>query len=113
MNDTEHQPDSLCTSIVTLIGLDVHAKQITFVESGGGSPKPARRCTESEMLALVQRAVQRGEKVYTCYEAGCFGYVLHRKLSQLGAINYVVMPQDWDERNERVKNDKRDARELW
>jgi len=113
MTNTEHLLDPLRRDQISLFGLDVHAKQITFVDSGAGSPKPARRCTESELLAMVQRAIARGEKVYTCYEAGCFGYVLHRKLSALGATNYVVMPQDWDERKERIKNDKRDARELW
>ncbi len=34
----------------------------------------------------------------TCYEAGAFGVHLHRRLEELGIKNYVVQPQDWDER---------------
>jgi transposase len=37
---------------------------------------------------------------------------LHRTLSALGVINYVVAPQRWDTSGRRVKTDKRDAREL-
>ena len=48
----------------------------------------------------------------SCYEAGCFGYVLHRKLEALGIENLVVRPRNWDEYGKRVKTDKRDAREL-
>ena len=112
-NNAEHLSNTPRPAKTTLLGLDVHAKQITLARSDGSAPKPAQRCTESEVLALVERNIAGGEKVYTCYEAGCFGYVLHRKLSALGATNYVVVPQNWDERHERMKNDKRDARELW
>jgi len=31
-----------------------------------------------------------------CYEAGPFGYSLHRKLTALGVTNFVVRPRDWD-----------------
>ena len=45
----------------------------------------------------------------TCYEAGAFGFHLHRRLEELGIKNYVVQPQDWDERGKGVKNDRLDA----
>ena len=50
--------------------------------------------------------------MYSCYEAGPFGYSLHRRLTALGVINYVVRPRDWDEYGKKVKTDKRDAKEL-
>ena len=113
MKNTEHHTDILRPRKINVLGLDVHAKQIVLVAGSDGRAKPAQSRSESEVLALVQRAIGSGEKVYSCYEAGCFGYVLHRKLTALGAVNYVIMPQDWDQRHERRKNDKRDARELW
>jgi transposase len=113
MQNTEHQSDTPRPSKVTVLGLDVHAKEIVLVEGSDGRAKAAQRRSEADLFALVGRAIGRGEQVYSCYEAGCFGYGLHRKLTALGAVNYVIMPQDWDQRHERRKNDQRDARELW
>jgi transposase len=48
-------------------------------------------------------------EVHSCYEAGPFGYGLHRQLIQLGIHNVVVRPQNWDELGRRVKTDKTDA----
>jgi hypothetical protein len=48
----------------------------------------------------------------TCYEAGPFGYGLHRELTALGTTNYVIRPRDWDEYGQKVKTDRRDARRL-
>jgi transposase len=60
----------------------------------------------------VAKQITLAEKVFTCYEAGPFGYSLHRKLEQMGAANYVVRPRDWDEYGQQVKTDKRDAKQL-
>jgi len=95
------------------LGLDVHAAQITVCRQlDGALPQPAHRRSQDELLALVQVHLARGEKVYTCYEAGPCGYGLHRALEAVGAINYVVAPQLWDLSGRRVKTDQRDAREL-
>jgi transposase len=50
--------------------------------------------------------------VHSCYEAGPFGYVLHRRLTALGVHNLVVRPRDWSTYGERVKTDSRDAAAL-
>jgi transposase len=47
--------------------------------------------------------------VVTCYEAGPFGYGLHRHLTALGATNYVIRPRNWDDQHTRVKTDRTDA----
>ena len=47
-----------------------------------------------------------------CYEAGPFGYGLHRQLEALGIKNLVVCPRNWDEGATGVKTDKSDARAL-
>jgi transposase len=64
------------------------------------------------LLCFVARQQRLAREVYTCYEAGAFGYYLHRKLTALGVTNYVVQPQDWDERGKGVKNDRLDALAL-
>jgi transposase len=50
--------------------------------------------------------------VVTRYEAGAFGFHQHRRFDELGTKNYVVQPQDWDERGKGVKNDRLDAAAL-
>ena len=95
------------------LGLDVHAEQITVVrQTDGLLPQPARRMTMKQLLVLVQKLIAGGAQVVCCYEAGPCGYGLHRQLLALGASNYVVVPQRWDQQGKRVKTDARDAREL-
>jgi len=101
------------TAVTVKLGLDVHAGQITVCRQDGGQvPKPAQRKGWPEFLLWVGALVKSGVRVVSCYEAGPCGYGLHRQLEALGIINYVVVPQRWDEQNKRVKTDARDAREL-
>ena len=64
------------------------------------------------LLRFVAKQQCLAREVYTCYEAGAFGYHLHRRLTAKGVTNYVVQPQDWDERGKGVKNDRLDALAL-
>jgi transposase len=91
------------------LGLDVHARQITVVRQIDRSlPQPAQRFSEEDLLAWVQKMMDLGATVISCYEAGCMGYVLDRKLTAIGALNLVVTPQVLS----KLKTDKIDAREL-
>jgi hypothetical protein len=54
----------------------------------------------------------QAERVHSCYEAGPFGYVLHRRPVSMGVRNLVVRPRDWSTYGERVKTDDRDAGAL-
>jgi transposase len=63
-------------------------------------------------MLWAKQQLELGEKVYTCYEAGPFGYGLHRDLEGLGVKNVVVRPQNWDELGKGVKTDKTDALAL-
>jgi transposase len=95
------------------VGLDVHAAQITVCRQIDGSlPQPAQKMSWVKCVGWIQQQAQGGAKIYSCYEAGPCGYGLHRTLTALGVINYVVAPQRWDERGKRVKTDRRDAREM-
>ena len=64
------------------------------------------------LLRFVAKQQELAGEVHTCYEAGAFGYYLHRKLEALGVSNLVVQPQDWDERGKGVKTDTIDALAL-
>jgi hypothetical protein len=95
------------------LGIDVHLDRYVVVRTlDGGTPQPPQRFGPPEFLLWVAKQITLAEKVFTCYEAGPFGYSLHRKLEQMGAANYVVRPRDWDEYGQQVKTDKRDAKQL-
>jgi transposase len=95
------------------LGIDVHLDRYVVVRIlDGGTPQPPQRFGPSEFLLWVAKQITLAEKVFTCYEAGPFGYGLHRKLEQMAAVNYVVRPRDWDEYGQKVKTDKRDAKQL-
>lgn len=95
------------------LGLDVHADRYVVVRQiDGNTPQPAQTFTPAAFLDWGKSQFALAERVYTCYEAGPFGYGLHRDLTALGATNYVVRPRDWDEYGQKVKTDRRDARQL-
>src|SRR5882672_11831260 len=95
------------------LGIDVHLDRYVVVRIiDGGTPQPPQRFESAEFLLWVAKQITLAEKVFTCYEAGPFGYSLHRKLEKMGVGNYVVRPRDWDEYGKRVKTDKRDAQQL-
>jgi transposase len=95
------------------LGVVVHLDRYVVVRVvEGGTPQPPQRFGPPEFLLWVAKQITLAEKVFTCYEAGPFGYSLHRKLEKLGTTNYVVRPRDWDEYGKKVKTDKRDAQQL-
>ena len=95
------------------LGLDVHASSIVVVRQiDAQAPQPAQRFSPEQFPAFVRRQVARAEAVHSCYEAGPFGYVLHRQLEALGVHNLVVRPRDWSTYGERVKTDRGDAAAL-
>ena len=94
-------------------GLDVHAAQITVCRQiEGRMPQPSQKFSWADCVAWIGEHPGAGAIVHSCSEAGPCGYGLHRQLTALGVHSLVVAPQRWDERNRRVKTDRRDAREL-
>lgn len=100
--------------ILTLkLGLDVHADSIVVVRIVENSaPQPAQKFTPEKFLEWIKGQVRKAGEVHSCYEAGPFGYVLHRELCRLGVKNVVVQPVCLDEQHRGVNHDKSDAREL-
>ena len=73
------------------LGIDVHADRYVVVRQiDGNTPQPAQTFPPAAFLAWVQTQFALAARVHTCYEAGPFGYGLHRTLTALGATNYVI-----------------------
>lgn len=98
---------------VIKLGIDVHLDRYVVVRQiDGGAPQPPQRFSPSQFLEWAKKQTALAKQVYSCYEAGPFGYSLHRKLAEFGLTNYVVRPRDWDEYGKKVKTDKRDAKAM-
>jgi transposase len=115
-NTNTHLTNTTKTSVKAQcikLGLDVHADSYRVVRQvDNATPQPAQKFTPQKFLLWVKQQLEQAEKVYTCYEAGPFGYGLHRELEGLGIRNVVVRPQNWDELGKGVKTDKTDALAL-
>jgi transposase len=74
--------------------------------------QPPQRFSEEGFIGFVHRQLAQADSIHSCYEAGPFGYVLHRRLVAMGVRNLVVRPRDWSTYGERVKTDGRDAGAL-
>ena len=95
------------------LGVDVHWRQQVVVRQiDGASPQPPQRFTPEEFVAWAKKQTQLADEVHCCYEAGPFGFVLHKRLVALGVKNLVVRPRNWDEYGKKVKTDRRDALAL-
>jgi len=95
------------------LGIDVHADSYRVVrQMDHATPQPAQKFSPEGFLLWVKKQLTQAEEVYSCYEAGPFGYGLHRQLMAMGVHNVVVRPQDWDELHKGVKTDKTDALAL-
>lgn len=95
------------------LGLDVHADTIVVVRIlENSAPQPAQKFTPAKFLAWIKTQLPLAEAVHSCYEAGPFGYGLHRDLVALGVHNLVVQPVCLDEQHKGVNHDKSDAKQL-
>lgn len=95
------------------LGLDVHADTIVVVRLlDHSAPQPAQKFTPAKFLDWVKTQVELAGAVHSCYEAGPFGYGLHRDLVEMKVQNLVVQPVCLDEQHKGVNHDKSDAKEL-
>jgi transposase len=95
------------------LGIDVHADSYRVVRQfDHATPQPAQKFTPKDFLLWARKQLELAEEVHSCYEAGPFGYGLHRQLLAMGLHNVVIRPQNWDELGKGVKTDKTDALAL-
>jgi transposase len=115
-NTNTHTPTQTQTSTKAKsikLGIDVHADSYRVVRQvDHATPQPAQKFTPQAFLEWAKKQLAQAEQVYTCYEAGPFGYGLHRQLEASGIRNVVVRPQNWDEYHKGVKTDQTDALAL-
>ena len=102
------------------LGLDVHAQTVAIALAEGTAGGEVRHygnvsnClhTLERTLAKIKKA-HPGAELRVCYEAGPTGFVIARRLAQLGIDCTVVAPSLIPNRSgERVKTDRRDAVKL-
>src|SRR5258707_1580392 len=104
--NAESQSERVLAKVI-LLGLDVHAESITVVRQiDGGMPQPAQKFSPARFQDWARRQKSEAEVVWSCYEAGPFGYGLHRQLEELGVKNLVVCARNWDEGATGMKTDK-------
>lgn len=98
---------------VIKLGIDIHkSKYVVVRQIDNQPPQSPQSFKPDEFIGWMMRQRMRAKRVVSCYEAGCFGFVLHRRLETLGIENLVVRPRNWDEYGAGVKTDARDARQL-
>lgn len=106
---------------ILYIGLDVHKDSISVALAEPGRSGEIRSLGKmSNSLHSIDKLIARLRKQYGadvilrfCYEAGPCGFVLVRRLTQLGHECIVVAPSKLARQSgDRVKTDKRDAEKL-
>jgi len=70
------------------IGIDMHSDRYVVVCQEDSLPlKSAQRFSPEGFFNWLSKQRERCKRIVTCYEAGCFGYVAHRRLHQMGIEN--------------------------
>ena len=94
------------------LGLDMHYRQVTVaMQEEDGAIKALGKMSHDGFSQWVEKKLQAGFELYSCYEAGASGYWLHRDLEGLGVKNLVVAPKAMGQER-RQKTDRRDSAEL-
>jgi transposase len=94
------------------LGLDMHYRQVTVtMQEEDGPIKALGKMSHDGFSHWVEKKLQAGFELYSCYEAGASGYWLHRDLEGLGVMNLVVTPKPMGQ-DRHQKTDRRDSAEL-
>jgi transposase len=93
------------------LGIDAHlARNQVARKTDNGAIQPVQSFSFEELLLFGQKQLALAEEVYAVYEAGPLGYVLYRRLRQLGIKAYVSAPESLEQG--KRKHNKLDARKL-
>lgn len=104
------------SKIAKYVGLDVHKASIVIAVAEQGESAPEVLGTiPNDLTRLLRKLDKLGPRssISVCYEAGPTGFGLHRKLLSAGFECCVVAPSMTpQDKNSRVKTDRRDAVRL-
>ena len=64
---------------------------IAALQEEGGRIRAAGKMSHEVFLNWVQKKLEEGWQIHSCYEAGASGYWLHRELVKMGVKNLVVV----------------------
>jgi transposase len=95
-----------------LLGVDAHLNSYQVgrkIDQSG--IQPVQSFGLEQLLSFAQKQIGLAEKVYAVYEAGPLGYVLYRKLRELGVEAMVCAPESLEAGSKR-KHNKMDAAKL-
>jgi transposase len=97
------------------LGIDVHKKtyNAALVRVDRNSIEFEKQISNN--IFIVRKFIKELSKKYElriCYEAGCTGYQLYRKLTDTGLNCTVIAPSSLPRKFNKRKNDKIDARNL-
>ena len=97
------------------IGMDVHKKK-WVITIRMNKREMTTFSVDADVQNLSNYLIKNypGANYYSVYEAGCFGFNIHRKLAALGINNIITNPADitTSDKDRRKKNDTRDSRKL-
>ena len=103
------------------VGIDTHKDENVFGAAADGrcEGELIGKCSTdlNRTLTFIRRYMKKNEltkeQLHICYEAGPTGFVLARRLIELGFDCQVIAPSKTPERSgDKVKTDRRDARKL-
>src|SRR5215831_9684202 len=96
------------------VGIDVHKE--TYTVTCLWQRRMVKTATVPAEPARLAESLPRwfpGARIFSAYEAGFAGFVLHRALTTAGITNIVVNPASVAvAANDKVKTDRRDAKKL-
>jgi transposase len=93
------------------LGIDAHLRSYAVaLKRDNGAIQAAQRFGLEELLLFAHKQLQWAEEVYAVYEAGPLGYVLYRRLKELGIKAYVSAPECLEQG--KRKTNQLDARKL-
>lgn len=95
-----------------LLGADTHAQQYTFGRKIDQLPaQPPQKLSPEAFGEFLKKQRSLAKRVVLLYEAGPYGFALHRQATALGVECLVCAPERLSRGRKRV-NDKIDAGEL-
>lgn len=97
------------------VGLDVHKETIAVAVYGPDGNEPEAECQIPNDLTKVEKLFKKwpASSLKVAYEAGPCGFVLYRRLREMGIDVQVVAPGKIQRSpGDRIKTDRRDARLL-
>src|SRR5262249_20460727 len=87
--------ESAMSEVTKFVGLDVHKETIVVAVAdrvGGEARTVGTFKNEPGVAKKLVKQLGPAQELHCCYEAGPTGYGLHRQLSELGALCWVIVP---------------------